>query len=205
MLDWNAKTELGKEVVEGKIKSFDEVIRSGRKILEPEIIDALLPNLENEVVDISSTQRMTASGRKMLMRAIVVIGDKNGHVGYGIGKGVETKTAIASAIQNAKRNIVSVVFGCGSWECGCGKNHSLPRKVKGKSGDTEIVLMPAPRGTGLVSGEILKKVLLLAGFKDVWSKSKGRTRNALNLVRATIKALNSLNQLKGELKNVSSS
>jgi small subunit ribosomal protein S5 len=202
-VNWNAKTELGREVAEGKVTSFDEVIKSGRKILEPQIIDALLPALDDMVVEITSTQRMTASGRKMLMRAVVVIGDKNGHVGYGIGKGVETKTAIASAIQNAKRNIVSVVFGCGSWECGCGKNHSLPRRVKGKSGDTEIVLMPAPRGTGLVAGEVSKKVLLLAGFKDVWSKSKGRTRNVLNLVRATINALDSLNQLKGELKNVS--
>ncbi len=202
-MDWNAKTELGRDVAAGKVKSFDEVVRSGRKILENEIIDALLPALDDEVVEVTSTQRMTASGRKMLMRAVVIVGDRNGHVGYGIGKGVETKTAIASAIQNAKRNIVSAVLGCGSWECGCGKGHSLPRTVKGKSGDTEIVLIPAPRGTGIVAGAVSKKVLVLAGFKDVWSKSKGRTRNVLNLVRATIKALNSLNQLKGELKNVS--
>jgi len=203
-LEWNARTELGRKVISGEIKSFDELVKSGRKILETEVIDVLLPDLEEEVVEVSSTQRMTASGRKMLMRAVVVIGDKKGHVGYGVGKGFETKTAIASAVQNAKRRVISVVLGCGSWECGCGKSHSLPRIVRGKSGNTEVVLMPAPRGTGIVAGEVSKKVLSLAGLKDVWSKSKGRTRNVLNLVRATVNALNSLNKLKGELKNVGS-
>ncbi|MGB9831584.1 MAG: 30S ribosomal protein S5, partial [Fervidicoccus fontis] len=93
------------------------------------------------------------------------------------------------AITNAKLNIVPIRRGCGSWECMCGSPHSVPFITRGKSGSVEIVLYPAPKGTGLVAGDIAKIVLRLAGIKDVWSKSFGETRSTYNFAKATYNAL----------------
>lgn len=195
--DWSPKTELGKKVLAGEVTSLDEVIASGKKILEPEIIDFLLKGtIRENVIEIDNTQRMTACGRKQLMRAVVLIGSDLGYVGVGVGKAVETRDAIAEAIIDAKKHLVKVNLGCGSWECGCGTKHSLPIQTKGSNGSTTIVLKPAPRGVGVVANDVSKKVLELAGVKDAWSFAKGRTRNSLNTVLATMKALESLNHLK---------
>ncbi len=193
---WTPKTEIGKKVVAGEITTIDQIWDSGKKILEPEIIDYLLPDLKDEVLEVSSTQRMTSCGRKQQMRAVVLLGNGAGYVAVGVGKAVETRDAIAEAIQDAKKHLVKIELGCGSWECGCGTPHSMTRRVKGQNGSTEITLKPAPRGVGLVAGEVSKKVLAFAGVKDSWSFAKGRTRNVLNMVLATLNALESLNHLK---------
>ena len=196
MAEWIPKTTLGKKVLAGEITSFDQVAEQNLKILEPEIVSVLVPDLADEVLQITSTQRMTAYGRKQQMRAVVILGNKRGFIGVGVGKGAETRDAIAKAVRDAKMNLTRIQLGCGSWECGCGSEHSIPLTVKGFSGSTEITIKPAPRGVGVVAGETARKVLEMAGIKDCWTFSKGRTRNILNAVLATVHALNSLNKLK---------
>ncbi|MFQ6063006.1 MAG: 30S ribosomal protein S5, partial [Methanosarcinales archaeon] len=147
------------------------------------------PDLSEEVLDINMVQRMTDSGRRVKFRAMVVIGNKNGYVGLGQEKDVQVGSAIRKAIENAKLNIIHVNRGCGSWECGCGLEHTVPFEVQGKAGSVRVVLMPAPRGLGIASGETAKKVMELAGIKDVWTRSSGRTRTTINFAKATYNAL----------------
>ncbi len=193
---WTPKTEIGRKVKNKEITSLEEVYNLGKPILEPEIIDALLPELEAETLMVSPTQRATDSGRKMSFRVIVVLGDKKGHVGIGVGKNDEVKPAIDYAMLDARKRMISVKNGCGSWECRCGGSHSLPREVVGKFGSTQVVLKPAPKGLGLAANAVVKKVLTIAGIKDVWSFSRGSTANTYNMAMATIKALDSLNRMK---------
>jgi small subunit ribosomal protein S5 len=193
---WTPKTALGKAVLAGQVTSIDEVLASGKRILEPQIVDVLLPGLEDDVLEIESTQRMTPCGRKMAMKAVLVIGDKNGHLGYGAGKAAETRDAIAEAIRDAKKRLIRIPLGCGSWECGCEGSHSIPQTVTGKCSSTTVTIKPAPKGVGIVAGRTTKRVLELAGVRDAWTFIKGRTRNEFNTIVATVRALDSLNHLK---------
>jgi small subunit ribosomal protein S5 len=197
---WKPKTKIGELVKSGQIKSIEQIFESGKPIKEVEIVDALLPNLEERVLEVASVQRMTKNSRKQKYRATVIIGDKNGHIGIGVGKDVEVKPAISSAVKDAKKKIISVPFGCGSWECNCGLPHSLPIIVKGRCGTAEIILKPAPRGVGIVAGETAKQVLELTGVKDLWSFSRGRTRDIYNMALATYRALKSLSEVKSPNK-----
>jgi small subunit ribosomal protein S5 len=152
--------------------------------------------LKEEVLEVSSTQRMTASGRKQQMRVIVVVGNRRGYIGVGVGKAPEVRDAVAAGVEEAKRNLVRVSLGCGSWECACGAGHTVSRECSGHNSSTKITIKPAPKGVGLVAGKVSRKVLELAGVQDAWTFARGRTRNVLNSVLATLDALNSLNQLK---------
>lgn len=212
--EWNPKTELGKEVAQGKITSIDEVFKEGRRIMEPEIVDVLLPRIDNELILIGGspgkgggmrrtpakrTAKMHKSGRKYKMTAYVVVGNKNGHVGVGKGKGTGSgafRTAIQKAIKSAKMNLIPITRGCGSWECECGSHHSIPSAVKGKKGSVEVTLKAAPRGVGLVAPDEVKKILELAGIEDCWMKTSGETRTRMNLIGAVFDALQKLNELK---------
>jgi len=187
--EWIPKTKLGKLVAEEKITTIDEAVASGLPLKEPEIVDVLLPDLEDEVLEISMVQRMTDSGRRTKFRVTAVVGNRNGYVGVGTGKASQVAPAIQKAINDAKLNIFRVERGCGSWECGCGGEHSIPYKVKGVSGSVRITLVPGPKGLGLVAGEVGKKVLELAGVKDVWSFTKGNTRSTINFAKAMYDAL----------------
>jgi len=193
---WTPRTTLGRRVAGGEITSIEQVLQSGSRILEPEIVDVLLPDLKEEVLEVTSTQRMTACGRKMQMRAVVVMGDGKGAIAVGVGKAPETRDAVAEAVRDAKKHVTLVKLGCGSWECGCGTPHSITQEAHGKSGTTEITIKPAPRGVGIVSGEVARKVLELVGVKDAWTFARGRTRNKLSMSLATINALESLGNLK---------
>ncbi len=193
---WIPRTEVGRKVASKDITDIDQLLLSGKRILETEIVDALLPDLKDEVLQIKSTQRMTAYGRKQQMRAVVILGNRRGYIAVGVGKAAEVRDAIAEAIVEAKKNIFKVKLGCGSWECGCGTEHSIAQKVYGKSSSTQVTIIPAPKGIGIVAGETTKKVMELAGVHDCWTFSKGRTRNILNAILATLKALNSANTLK---------
>lgn len=193
---WAPKTALGREVKEKKIGSFDEVVMQGRKILESEIVDTLLPNLQQELIELSSTQRMTDSGRKAKYRAVVAVGDSERFLGVGHAKADEVRPAVETALKEAKYNVIPVVLGCGSWECGCGLPHSTPITVTGRHGGVRVTLKPAPRGTGIVANPIVRITLQLAGVKDVWTKAEGRTRNRLNTVMAVHDALNQLNRIR---------
>jgi small subunit ribosomal protein S5 len=156
---------------------------------EPEIVDALLPNLRDEVLEISMVQRMTDSGRRTKFRVTAVVGNRNGYVGIGTGKASQVAPAIQKAINNAKLNIFKVQRGCGSWECGCGGDHSLPFKVTGNSGSVRVTLIPGPKGLGIVAGDVAKRVIELAGVRDVWSFTKGQSKTTVNFAKATYEAL----------------
>lgn len=193
---WTPKTELGRDVKEKRVTSIEQVFHEGRRIEEPEIIEALLPDLNSEIIEIANVQRMTKNNRKMKYRATAVVGDKKGHVGVGSGKDIEVKAAIESAILDAKSKIIPIIMGCGSWQCLCGTKHSLPIKVTGRCGSVEVILKPAPRGLGIVASPPVKKMLELAGVKDAWEFSKGRTRAKYNTMLAVYRALGSINEMK---------
>ncbi len=183
-------------VAGGQITDIDELLKTGRPVLETQIIDSLLPDLKEEVLEVTSTQRMTAYGRKQAMRSVVILGNRRGYIAIGVGKAAEARDAIAEAITDAKKHVVKVSLGCGSWECGCGGKHSITQKAVGKSSSTKIEILPAPKGVGIVAGDTARQVLQLAGVSDCWTFSKGRTRSIINTVLATINALESLNKLK---------
>jgi small subunit ribosomal protein S5 len=186
---WVPKTRLGKMVMEGKVTSLAEIFQQGLRVREAGIVDFLLPDLKDEVIDISLVQKQTDAGQRSKFRALVVVGNEDGFVGLGVGKAPRTRNAIEKAIVEAKLNIIPVNRGCGSWECDCGEPHTLPFKVVGRCGSVKIHLMPAPKGLGLVSGETAKVVLRLAGIKDCWSKSFGATKTTVSFAYATFDAL----------------
>ncbi|MCD6572612.1 MAG: 30S ribosomal protein S5 [Thermoplasmata archaeon] len=187
--EWIPKTRLGKLVAKGEITSMSDALKTGYPLKEVEIVDALLPEMEDQVLDVNMVQRMTDSGRRTKFRVVVAVGNKDGFVGIGIAKDKEVGMAIRKAVDNAKLNIIEVKRGCGSWECGCGMPHSLPFKVEGKSGSVRVILKPAPRGVGLAVGNVAKVVLGLAGIRDVWGVTKGETRTTINYAKAVYNAL----------------
>lgn len=187
--NWVPKTQLGKLVYEGQISSIYEIFNEGYKIKEVEIIDTLVPDLKDEVVDISLVQKQTDAGESSRFTALVVIGNENGLVGLGIGKAQRVRNAIEKGIRIAKLNIYPIRRGCGSWECDCGESHTLPFKVTGKTGSVRVTLLPGPQGLGLVAGDTAKFVLKMAGIKDCWSKSIGKTTTTKSFAFATFNAL----------------
>jgi len=186
---WVPSTRLGHLVSEGEVTSMDEVLASGLPLKEPQIVDTLFTELKEEVLDINMVQRMTDSGRRVKFRATVVVGNEDGFIGMGQGKDVQVGPAIRKAIDSAKISMVSVKRGCGSWECGCGTEHTVPFEVVGKMGSVKVILKPAPRGLGLAAGGTAKVVMQLAGIKDVWTRTEGQTRTTLNFAKATYEAL----------------
>ncbi|MEK6978819.1 MAG: 30S ribosomal protein S5 [Candidatus Micrarchaeota archaeon] len=192
---WYPKTEIGRRVKNGEITTLEQIADLGKPILEPEIIDVILPNIESETISVCSTQRVTDSGKRTQFRVVTVVGDKNGHIGIGVGKSSEMKPAMEYSTRNAKRSMISIGSGCGSWECKCTHKHSIPQKTIGKEGSTIITLKPAPRGLGLAGNKIVRTVLGMAGVKDIWSAASGG-KNVFNMAMATMKALDNINRLK---------
>jgi small subunit ribosomal protein S5 len=186
---WVPRTKLGKMVLDGKISSIEELFMEGLKIRESEIVDVLLPDLQEEVINIGLVQKQTDAGEKSQFRAVVVVGNRNGYVGLGSGKARQVRSAIEKAAVDARLNITPVRRGCGCWECGCGKHHSLPFQVSGECGGVEVVLIPGPRGLGIVASEAAKLILGLAGVKDCWTKSYGSTRTVPSFAYAVFDAL----------------
>jgi len=208
---WVPKTKLGKDVVEGKYTSMRAVLAAGHQILESEITEHLIPDLATEFVNVGqakgkfgggkrktskATQRITMEGSQMSFAMVVLSGNKEGIAGLGFGKSRETVPSREKAIKKAKENLILIRRGCGDWGCFCGSAHSIPFAVEGKSGSCKVKLMPAPKGTGLVVESELKKMLELAGIKDVWSKCFGNTSNKVNLMKAGFNALKELQKVK---------
>jgi len=202
MEDWEPKTKVGRMVKDGTITDIDEIFEKGLPIMELEIIDALLPDLEEEVMDVNLVQRMHKSGRKVNFRVIVAVGNKNGYVGLGQGKAREVGPAIRKAVDDAKYNIIKVRRGCGDWGCVCGREHTVPFKVEGKTGSVNVILMPAPAGVGLTVGDVGKTILKLAGIADVWSQTSGQTQTTVNFANATFEALKQLTKVKASEKDL---
>jgi small subunit ribosomal protein S5 len=141
---------------------------------------------------------MHKSGRRYKISVMTVIGNKNGYIGVGLSSGPPGKNqeVIEKSLNKSKLSIIPIRRGCGSWECSCGTNHSIPFAVEGKSGSVVIKLLPAPKGVGLAVSDEVKKIFRLGGISDIWSKSKGNTQMRTNLIRATFDALKKLNAFK---------
>ena len=217
---WQPKTSIGKQTKEGKITKIDQILDNGFKIMEAEIVDILIPDLNNDLLLIGQskgkfgggqrrvfrqTQKKTCEGNKPKFAAYAVVGNNNGYVGIGYGKSKETVPAREKAFRNGKLNLIKIRRGCGSWQCGCGEPHSIPFSISGKCGSCVITIMPAPKGTGLCIEKECGKILKIAGIKDVWSKVKGQTKTKTNLIKACMKALKQLSELKisdNEYKNL---
>jgi small subunit ribosomal protein S5 len=186
---WVPRTKLGKMVLDGKISSIEELFMEGLKIRESEIVNILLPDLQEEVINIGLVQKQTDAGEKSQFRAVVVVGNRDGYVGLGSGKASQVRSAIEKAAVDARLNITPVRRGCGCWECGCGKHHSLPFQISGECGGVEVVIIPGPRGLGIVASEAAKVILGLAGVKDCWTNSFGSTRTVPSFAYAVFDAL----------------
>ncbi len=188
-VSWSPKTKLGMLVKSGQLTNISDVLKSGLPLREPEIVDLLLPDLNDEVIDVNMVQRMTDSGRRVKFVITVAVGNSDGFIGFGQAKGKEVGSSIRKAIENAKLNIIEIKRGCGSWECGCGTPHTVPFSVTGKSGSVEVTLKPAPRGISLATGSVAKKILIIAGIKDCWAFTKGKTKTTVNYAKAVFNAL----------------
>jgi len=186
---WVPRTQLGKMIQEGRITSIEEVFMGGLQLRESQIVDALLPDLQEEVININLVQKQTDAGEKSRFKAIVAVGNRDGYIGLGAGKASQVRTAIEKAAVDARLKVVPVRRGCGSWECGCGKPHSVPFQVEGKCGSVKIIIIPGPRGLGLVASEVAKVILGLAGIKDCWTRSYGSTRTVPSFAYAIFDAL----------------
>src|SRR5205809_3589891 len=194
--DWKPKTKLGRLVLKGDITTFDDALNTGFPLREPEIVDILLPELEDEVLDVNMVQRMTDSGRRVNFVITCIVGNKDGFAGLGRARGREVGSSIRRAIDNATLDMIEISRGCGSWECGCGRAHSLTFRVTGSSGSDEVVLKPAPQTVGLAVGDIAQSLLRLAGITDAWGFTKGHTKTTVNYALATFEALRKTAELK---------
>lgn len=208
---WVPKTQLGKDVLAGKYASMADVLVAGKKIYEPQITKTLISNLETEFINVGqakgkfgggkrkpskSTQKITMEGSQMSFSMICVSGNRDGIVGLGFGKARETVPAREKAVKNAHLDLIVIRRGAGDWGASQELTNSIPFTVIGRSGSAKIKLMPAPPGTGLVVESEVKKMLELAGIKDVWSKTYGSTKNKTNLMKAAFDALKNLQKVR---------
>ena len=145
------------------------------------------PEYDQKVLDIRRTARVVAGGRRFSFRASVVIGNRNGKVGLGMGKGADVSTAVEKAVFRAKKDIFTVAVT---------RSKTIPHEVRGKSSAARVLLKPAREGRGLVAGGPIRIVADLAGIRHITAKILGRTPNKLNNARATIQALKSLKPIK---------
>ena len=146
------------------------------------IIDASQFELEEKVVSIKRVTKVVKGGRNMRFAALVVVGDKNGHVGAGLGKAAEVPEAIRKGKEDAIKHLVNVPMN----EVG-----SIPHDFTGKFGSASVLLKTSPEGTGIIAGGPSRAVLELAGYKNIRSKSLG-SNNKQNVVLATIEGLKAM-------------
>lgn len=147
-----------------------------------ENVEANQSELEDRVVAIKRVTKVVKGGRNMRFSALVVVGDKNGHVGAGTGKAAEVPEAIRKAKQDAEKHMIAVPFDA---------NNSIPHDFIGKFGSASVLLKRSPEGTGIIAGGPARSVCELAGLKNIRTKSLG-SNNKQNVVLATLEGLKAL-------------
>jgi small subunit ribosomal protein S5 len=154
-----------------------------------EKIDASRLDIEDRVVEINRVTKVVKGGRNLRFSALVVVGDRNGHVGVGTGKAQEVPEAIRKAVEDAKRNLIEVPR----------VDTTIPHEVLGVHGGGRVMLRPAVAGSGVSAGGPIRAVLELAGIEDISSKSLGSS-SAINMVRATIEGITQLKKAEDVAK-----
>lgn len=148
------------------------------------------PEFDQKLLDLARVTRVVKGGRRFSFRATLVIGNRKGKVGVGVGKGPDASESIKKAFNDAKKNMINVVM----------KNGTIPHDIEYKSGSARILMRSAAAGKGIVAGGAMRSVFDLAGIRDIVAKSLG-TSNKLNLARATSEALNSFEFLHLRKRN----
>ncbi len=158
------------------------------------IIDAAELDLKEKLVVLNRVSKTVKGGRIARFAAIMVVGDENGHVGYGLGKAAEVPDAIRKGIEDAKKNLIEVSLN----------GSTIPHEIIGEFGAGKVLLKPAAPGTGVIAGGAVRDVLELAGIKNIRAKCL-RSNNPTNVVKATFEALKALRTLQqvAEIRGIS--
>ena len=144
-------------------------------------IDASALDLQNELIALNRVSKTVKGGRIARFTAIMVVGDGNGHIGYGLGKAAEVQDAIRKGVEDAKKNMITVAL----------KGDTIPHEVLGKFGAGSVLLKPASTGTGIIAGGTVRSIVEMAGIKNIRAKCL-RSSNPTNVVKATFEGLRSL-------------